>query len=81
MKFKQAMILSKIGVKVRCTVWCEEAWILNIHEGKPRNIERSKYYGTDEWGYVYNIVETALSEDWDYFNDKETDTNLSGSGA
>lgn len=81
MKFKQAMILSKIGVKVRCTLWYEEAWILNIHEGKPRNIERSKYYGTDEEGNVYNIVETDLSEEWEYFNDKETDTNLSGSGA
>lgn len=69
MKFKQAMLLSKIGVKVRCTTWYEEAWIVNIHEGKPRNIECSIYYGTDEEDNIYNIEASCISEDWEYFNE------------
>lgn len=80
MKFKQAMILSKIGIKVRCTGWYKEGWIVNIHKDKPKSTYHSQYWGTDELGSVYNIAKTDLSEDWEYFNDKETDVNLSGSG-
>lgn len=80
MKFKQAMILSKIGVKVRATNWYEEAWLVNIHEDKPTDIARSIYWGTDEEGDTYNIVVKDLNKDWECFNDKETDVNLSGSG-
>lgn len=81
MKFKQAMILSKIGVKVRSTGWYEEGSLVNIHEDNPKSAYHSQYWGTDENGNVYNIVKTDLKEDWEYFDDKESDTNLSGSGA
>lgn len=69
MKFKEAMILSKIGVKVRCTGWYEEGSLVNIHEDSSKSTYHSQYWGTDELGGLYNIVKKDLKEDWEYFNE------------
>lgn len=81
MKFKEAMLLSNLGVKVRCTMWQPNGYVTNINYSTPTHTSRSGFSGTDDHNEIYDIPLYVLDKEWEYFNDKESDTNLSGSGA
>lgn len=81
MKFKEAMLLSKLGVKVRCTMWQPNGYVTHITYSTQTYKSHSGFSGTDEDNEIYDIHPYNLHKEWECFNDKETDTNLSSSGA
>lgn len=68
MKFKEAMLLSKLGVKVRCTMWQPNGYVTNITYSIPTYASRSGFTGTDEHNQIYDIHPYNLHMEWEVFS-------------
>ena len=72
MTFNQAILASRLGIKVRKIFWLPNSWITNIQEdSNPAFFTALQMNGTD-----YKIEKSLLSDgnDWEIYNDQESTT-------
>ena len=69
MNFKQAILLSKLGVKVRCVMWQPIGYVTNINYSFPNDIFTSGYTGIDEDNEIYDIHRANLNMEWELYHD------------
>lgn len=65
MTFKEAVLLSKLGVKVRCTMWQPAGYVTNITYSSPILKRYSGFTGTDEHNEIYDIHPYNLVKEWE----------------